>query len=139
MPLVRLFKSPDLASSVFSRPRQGAGVCVIVVFKCIYICLSSWLVTQQGGSSVRSFGRWFPFPATCGPVPGEVFQVCPAQTQNLRRDYISPLVLECLGVGRAGGREGFTSDLAWIDMGQWIRETSGPQFWAVVDRCGGRA
>lgn len=23
--------------------------------------------------------------------------------------------------GKAGGRMGFTSDLAWVDMGEWIR------------------
>lgn len=31
--------------------------------------------------------------------------------------------------GRAGGRTGFTSDLAWVDMGEWIK---GPKYEGAV-------
>lgn len=122
---------------MFSRPVQRAGVCVVVVYSFIYICLSSWLVTQQHRCSVRSRLRWFPFPVTSSPVPREVFQVCAARTQNLLRDYISPLALERYAVvsqdpdGRAGGRMGFTSDLARVDMCEWIRK----DLWSKVLGC----
>lgn len=64
---------------------------------------------------------------TCIPVPGEVFQVCPAQTQNLLEGLHFPsgpgTPRCCLSGpgGRAGGRMGFTSDLARVDMDEWIR------------------
>lgn len=116
--------SPKSASSVFCRPVQRAIVCVVYSF--IYICLNSWLVTQRHRCSVRRRLRWFPFPVTSSPVPSDLFRICAAQTQNLLRDYISPLALEHLAVdsqdpdGRRG-RMGFTSDLARVDMCEWIR------------------
>lgn len=51
----------------------------------IYVCLSSWLVTQQGGSAGRTWLSWFPFPLPSGLLPREVLQVCPARRRSRGR------------------------------------------------------
>lgn len=71
-------------------PPEGSesvcSVCVIVFG--VYLYLSQQLAGRTaggGGSAVRTWLKWFPFPVPSGLLPGEVLQVCPARRRSRGR------------------------------------------------------
>lgn len=104
-------------------PACSASLCkepaFVFIHLFIFVSAAGWShsrgVVPSGAAWGGSHFLWLPALS-----PGEVFQVCPAQTQNLLEGLHFPsgpwTPLCCLSDpdGRAGERMGFTSDLAQV-------------------------